>query len=90
MSAEIMWHRLAGDLLEYVNNFAYKDNDLKESISELKNHTNYGDYWLNSVIECKNINDLPEYIKNIAKKYMPNFFSKYPQYKNKKALKFNQ
>lgn len=87
MNTETMWHRLAGGLLEYVNEFAYKDKELKESILELEKHTSFDDYWLNKVIECKNINELPKYVKNIAKKYIPVFFLKYPRYKNNENLK---
>lgn len=98
MNINILWDRLAGEILEYVENFCLYKSQSKikpsyevdyniECLDELQKHTDIEDYWAHQIASCTNINDLPAYLQGLVLQYLPRFFEKYPEYKDADCLK---
>lgn len=101
---DVLFDRLAGGLMLYVENYylhksqnkilpSYKvDYEIsKDIISEIEKSTqsnNIDEIWYHKISGCKNINELPDYLKELITQYLPKFFKEYPQYKNSEYLKF--
>ena len=94
----VLFDRLAGGLLIYVENYLLHNSKGKilpsyavdyeipqDIISEIEKSTlsnNKDDIWYLKVSGCKNINELPMYLQNLIIQYMPKFLEQYPQYEN--------
>ncbi len=65
----------------------------EEIISELlKSHEN-GDIqniWYLKIGACRDINELPLYLKKLVEQFLPRFLSDYPQYQDAECLKIEE
>ncbi len=59
-------------------------------IEKLFEDTSIENYWVFKIAACKNINDLPEQLKELVIQYLPRFFAQYPKYKDAECLKVSQ
>ena len=95
-----LWDRLAGEILEYVENYCLVKSQSKikpsyevdyeiNCLEELKKHGDYDNYWPHQISGCKNINDLPTYLQELVLQYLPRFFIRYPEYQNLDCLKIS-
>lgn len=98
----VMWDRLSGLLVEYVENYILEkraDKNTKfnlkptytvdyviDDIDGLFSQTNTDDYWALKIAACKNINWLPPHLKKLVVQFLPRFFEKYPEYKSNESL----
>ena len=108
---DLLWDRLAGALMIYVENYMFcksacgkgglklsptynVDYEIEEEIiSELSRSHENGDLrniWYNKIDACRNINDLPLYLKKLVEQFLPRFLSEYPQYKEEECLKIEE
>lgn len=65
----------------------------EEIISEVSGSYENGDIqsiWYIQVSACRNINDLPLYLKKLVKQFLPRFFQDYPQYQEAECLKIRE
>lgn len=96
----VMWDRLGGLLVEYVENFLLKkynntkfsleptytvDYEIKD-IDRLFSQTSSSDYWVLKIMACENINQLPLHLKKLVIQFLPRFFEEYPEYAAHKSL----
>lgn len=87
MDKDIAWHRFTGTMITFVNENAYKDDDLKPYIEEISKHTGLNDDdWPFVVMNSKTVKSLPDYLIPIAKKHLPTFFEMFPEYKDMNEL----
>lgn len=98
----VLWDRLAGEIEIYVKNYLLKkygthgispsyNVDYKiENINELLSNKSAGESWSTEISECRNINDLPKYLQNLIRQFLPLFFEKYPKYRFKQCLRINE
>lgn len=105
MYYSILWERLAGGIKLYVENYILSKEqsqqggfNLKPSYVvdyEIQNLDNIlfmqslEDYYVHIIIGCRNINDLPLDLRNLAEQYLPRFFADYPEYKDEKCLQID-
>lgn len=43
--------------------------------------------WYHQISGCQDINELPEYLKNLVIQYLPRFFEEYPEYADDECLR---
>ncbi len=99
MYIQILFDRLAGKLVEYVENYhlANKSSDCDFSlqpsypvdytINNFDMGSTIDDWWVHKIAGCLNINDLPDDLKELTVQFLPRFYNEFPQYKNEKCLK---
>lgn len=96
----VMWDRLGGLLVEYVENYLLeKQNNTIfsleptytvdyeiEDIDRLFSQASTSDYWALKITACENINQLPSHLKKLVIQFLPRFFETYPEYATHKSL----
>lgn len=102
-STDVLWDRLAGGLQIYVENYylkitgggklklqpSYNVDYVIEDIDLLKKHNEINDYWVFKIGGCRNINELPVFLRKLVVQFLPRFFQEYPQYRDVECLKIN-
>ena len=67
------------------------DYDIEEGIIlEMQRSCEKGEIqniWYHSILACRNINELPPYLKKLVEQFLPRFLSEYPQYQDMECLK---
>ena len=76
MNIDVIWDRLAGCFKLYVENY-----ELKKYTDDIDN------YWAHLIGGCRNINNLPNDLKELVLQFLPRFFEQFPQYKEAECLK---
>lgn len=96
----VMWDRLGGLLVEFVENYLLKKyNNTKfsleptytvdyeiEDIDSFFLQASASDNWVLKITACENINQLPPHLKKLVIQFLPRFFEKYPEYATHKSL----
>lgn len=59
----------------------------EEIISELYSAEDMYHWYYYQVLTCKNINELPLYLKKLLKQFLPRFLSEYPEFQDAECLK---
>ena len=78
MDNSVLFDRLAGCFQLYEINLEV----LEKYTESVDNH------WVHLIGGCKDINDLPNDLKEQVVKCFPRFFEEYPQYKNADCLNY--
>ena len=100
MENEALWDRLAGMLVEYVENYLLDKNknplgigpsytvdyEIKD-VERLFDFEVIDDYWVVQIAGCRNINKLPPNLKELVIPFLPRFFEQYPEYKAAECLR---
>lgn len=97
MYYEVLWDRLAGGLLIYVQNYllAKSGGKIKPSYAvdyEVANadklflDQTVDSFFAHKIAECRDVNSLPEDLKTLVFQYLPRFYEMYPEYKGEKCL----
>ena len=100
MNIDVLWDRLAGCFKLYVENYELKkygstfnlkpsyEVDYEIDLDVLKKYTDDIDnYWAHLIGGCRNINNLPNDLKELVLQFLPRFFEQFPQYKEAECLK---
>ena len=101
MDYAVLWDRLAGGLLVYVENYllAKAGGKMKPSYpvdyevanaEKLLSDRTIDDFFAYKVVECRDVNLLPEDLKKLVLQYLPKFYDTYPEYKGEKCLVFDE
>ncbi len=65
------------------------DYDIQEWIMQeiSESYKNTNDVWYLQISRCRDINDLPVYIKELVLQFLPRFFEEFPYHKEMDCLK---
>ena len=101
MNKSVIFDRLSGCMIEYVENYllnksqskiipSYKvDYEISQEILFEIEKSLQGDIdtiWYHKISECVDINDLPTYLQKLVIQCLPLFFERFPQYKGCDSL----